>query len=521
LPAPAQDCGPGEAPDVIVSDLFDVARWGAVGGISAYSIGTYSCNLGSCPANWIPTSAEHPIIAQNLFRFENGRFEQIGQSWNPHAFVALATNECGVPNETCVPPGDGTRLGVYCADPISASINGQQRFMGPKSEVNAATGEFVWPYTGQGLTGDAVYKRLQARTDDLDPGLHPDAQYFIEAQYVTRDDAAAGNQNNNTSHREVIVLDGGGGPDLFLTGETQRERPAILAWPTLDPGVKVVVVDVPEEPPGCSITEGRCARVFLGARVTDLGGGRWRYEYAIQNLTSDRSIGAFTVPLPETAQVTNVGFHDVDYHSGEPYDGTDWPASVSSESIGWATVPFGDDPDANALRWGTLYNFRFDARVPPGAPAPVELGLFKPGSPGVVTALASYPALCTVGQDVDGDTFGDCDCDDGDPGVWGVPGEVLDLRLARQGQTGTALTWSAPAQLGGTGSTFETVRSTDPSDFVTSATCLDDAATDPDAPGPGELWAYLVRARSGCPLGGAGTLGSESNGVEREGIDCP
>jgi hypothetical protein len=313
-----------------------------------------------------------------------------------------------------------------------------QSFMGPKSEVNAATGKYVWPYTGQGLTGDTVYKRLQARTGDLDPALHPDARYFIEAQYVTRDDAVAGNHNNNASHREVLVDDGGGGPNLFLTGETRRERPAILAWPELDPGVKVVVVDVPEDPPGCAAAEGRCARVFLGARVTDLGGGRWRYEYAIQNLTSDRSVGAFTVPLPETAQVTNVGFHDVDYHSGEPYDGADWPASVSSTSIAWATTPFNDNPDANALRWGTLYNFRFDARVPPRPPAPVELVLFKPGSPAGVTVLAAFPALCTVGADIDGDTFGDCDSDDGDPGVWGAPGEVADLRHAGLGRPDAA-----------------------------------------------------------------------------------
>jgi hypothetical protein len=129
-PAPAQVCGAGEAPDVIVSDLFEVALWGTIGEISAYSIGTYSCNLGSCPANWLPTSADHPVIAQNLFRLENGRFEQIGQSWNPHAWVALATNECGVPNQDCIPPGDGTRLGVYCSDPVTASVNGQQSFHG-------------------------------------------------------------------------------------------------------------------------------------------------------------------------------------------------------------------------------------------------------------------------------------------------------------------------------------------------------------------------------------------------------
>ena len=53
------------------------------------------------------------------------------------------------------------------------------------------------------------------------------------------------------------------------------------------------------------------------------------------------------------------------------------------------------------MRWGTLYNFRFDAAAPPG-PATLTLGLFKPGTPDSigVAAVGPQPVLA-----------GDCNCD--------------------------------------------------------------------------------------------------------------
>src|SRR4029453_11757610 len=100
---------------------------------------------------------------------------------------------------------------------------------------------------------------------------------------------------------------------------------------------------------------------ILAAKATALGGGMWHYEYALQNMNSDRSGQSFSVPLPGGAIVNNIGFHDVDSHSGEPYVLTDWGAAVGSGSITWSSETFAQNVNANALRWGTLYNFRFDA----------------------------------------------------------------------------------------------------------------------------------------------------------------
>ena len=76
--------------------------------------------------------------------------------------------------------------------------------------------------------------------------------------------------------------------------------------------------------------------------------------------------------------MSNIGFHDVDYHSGEPWDGTDWTNNGGANNeVVWETETFFENPEANALRWGTLYNFRFDTDVPP-AILNVDLGLFRP-----------------------------------------------------------------------------------------------------------------------------------------------
>jgi hypothetical protein len=133
----------------------------------------------------------------------------------------------------------------------------------------------------------------------------------------------------------------------------------------------------------------------------------WHYEYAVQNVNSERSIASFTVPFRPGANIQNVGFHDVPYHSGEPFDGTDWTVTIGSNSISWATTPHSVNANANAIRWGTLYNFRFDADLPPYR-TEVIMGLFKPGtagSPNSVQASAEGPVLC-----LQSDCFDDNDC---------------------------------------------------------------------------------------------------------------
>ncbi len=78
-------------------------------------------------------------------------------------------------------------------------------------------------------------------------------------------------------------------------------------------------------------------------------------------------------------------------HSGEPFDNADWGASVFNNTLTWKSPQtYAQNTNANALRWGTLYNFRFDANVPP-ATGDATIGIFKqaPGLPDFVAASAS------------------------------------------------------------------------------------------------------------------------------------
>ena len=69
-------------------------------------------------------------------------------------------------------------------------------------------------------------------------------------------------------------------------------------------------------------------------------------------------------------------FHDVSSHSGEPYKTFNWAINDGSGSVGWKTTEFATDPNANAIRWGTMYNFTIVADTPP-ADGAAELEIFK------------------------------------------------------------------------------------------------------------------------------------------------
>jgi hypothetical protein len=138
-------------------------------------------------------------------------------------------------------------------------------------------------------------------------------------------------------------------------------------------------------------------RFWVGGKATDNGDGTWHYEYAVFNLNADRAGGSFSVPLPAGVRVSNIGFHGVFAHSGEPYPNTAanmdaWPGVASGGRVTWTCpepfqLPNGDN--ANALRWGTMYNFRFDANVAPTSGS-ARVGLFKPApAPAPTQAVAA------------------------------------------------------------------------------------------------------------------------------------
>ncbi|MCP3980859.1 MAG: hypothetical protein GY716_16275 [bacterium] len=414
---------PGDEPDVIVGDLPDIVRNGSIAGITAFTLATTSCNLGTCWLDWIAEGAAHPVIGQNLYRLHEGRFEHIGQSWLKHGFFAVSDSLC---EEGCLAT-NGEHLGVNCSDPYSAYWNGQQTRLGSKIDVDVAGGTHIHPFTGQGIQGDDIFKRLQVHDYDLDPTLNPHALFFVEGQYVTADDTAAGNGENNASYRAASLSLYTGEYEFGLTSPTVREQPAIRAWVAADPSVLESIVDVPGD-----------GRLFVSSKSWPLDDGYWHYEYAVFNLTSSRAVGRFRVPLPDEATAGAAGFHDVHYHSGDTYDSTAWPAVVSaagaeSASIEWATQSFAQNPSANAVRWGTLYNFRFASNAPPATNV-ATLGLFAPGTPDEVVALVVAPDVCDADGSCDpGEDCANCPQDCLEQG--GLPGTCCGDGTCDVGET--------------------------------------------------------------------------------------
>lgn len=411
---------PSVGPDVIVGALPDVSNYGTVGGISAYAIGTTSCNIGDALLSWIDSGANdslHPVIAQNLYRLKNGRFEQVGQSWLKHGWCAVDGNLCA----QCQSDGGCDYLGIGCSDPYGSGLNGAQSDLGPRSQVNAATGVFPFPFSAPSAPA-TIGRRLQVKIDDVSPALNPGALYFVEGHYVHPEDATANNDNNNASYRRATFgnLVGGYHP-MSLTGATFQQKAAIFAWKDNglgvgqpDPNVTIVTVDVPGD-----------GRLYVASKVSQNGDGSWHYEYAIQNLCSDRSGQAFSVPAAVGSDPFQAEFHASFSHSGEPYSNAPWAITVANGAVTWATDTYATNVNANALRFSTLANFRFDAATAPTS-GEATLTLFKPGTPEAVTVAVPVPSAAPVLGDFDGDG----DVDGADLafllGAWGTPTGDLD-----------------------------------------------------------------------------------------------
>jgi hypothetical protein len=144
-------------------------------------------------------------------------------------------------------------------------------------------------------------------------------------------------------------------------------------------------------------------------------------------------------------------------------------------------------------------------------------------------------------RDADADGFGDAanplaacaappgyvntagDCNDSNAELWGTPSEALDLSFI----DGMTLAWSPPASPGANSVSYDLIRSGNPADFVSGASCTASdspiaSATDAATPAPAGRFHYLVRAQNSCPGGGGvGPLGNASDGTPRTALDCP
>jgi hypothetical protein len=393
-------------PDVIVGELIGLVQSdnGSVGGRVGLALGTDACNKGTIDVDWFALpSNDHPFIPQNFYRMSGGadntqQFEQIGQSWGKHAFTAASANTCGF---GCNGIG-GSHLGSGCSDAYGTGLNGNQNGIGSRAWVNPFTGNFPSGSTANDHSGhthaptDPTAHRILVNVDDLNTSLNPGAVYFAEAQYIVPHEYAwcqshpgQCNMFNNASY-ERYTVNGINQPFTFTpVGSTVREQPAIMAW------TGATVSQLQPDPGNDGIW-------FMGYKVTNPSAGVWHYEYALYNQNLDRGIQSFRVPVGPGVNISNPGFHAPPQHPGWAHDGTlgdagysstPWNVTQDASSITWNTETFAQNQNANAIRFGTLYNFRFDADQPPNF-TDATVGFFKAGSPMfvVIQAPGDVPA---------------------------------------------------------------------------------------------------------------------------------
>src|SRR5262249_8265345 len=159
------------------------------------------------------------------------------------------------------------------------------------------------------------------------------ARYFVDAHYVTADDATwttGTNGLNNCTYQE-ISMPNPPTTNPALINSVHPHDPAIRAWKDVDPAVTLVSADY--------VDNGITAQFWVAGTATDNGNGTWHYEYAVYNLNADRDVGTFSVPLPAGVSATNTGFHAPFSHSGEPYSNAAWTPAVGSGAVSFATTP--------------------------------------------------------------------------------------------------------------------------------------------------------------------------------------
>jgi hypothetical protein len=389
---------PVPGPDVIVGEIESVVQFGSAGTQVGLAAGTDSCNNGDQPVDWFQLpNTDHPVVPQNLYRmsvgtFNNDRFEQIGHSWMKHTFFALEDTVCGACNtNNCE---TGSHLCPGCSDPYTAGLNGDQNQIGSRAWVNPFTGSF--PSGADNHSGhvhDGVSHRIRVEVNDLNTTLNQGATYFGEAAYISPHEytwcqthPGECNMYNNVSYRQFSVS----GTTNFTfspVAPTVRMQPAIMAWAATG----AIVNQIQPDP-------GNDGVWFIGYKVINPTPGVWHYEYALYNENLDRSIQSFSVPLGAGVNISNIGFHAPPQEPGWANDGTfnsqgyssaPWNVTQDAGSITWNCETFAQNQNANAVRFGTLYNFRFDADQPPQT-ANATVGFFKTGSP--ITVAIRAPA---------------------------------------------------------------------------------------------------------------------------------
>jgi hypothetical protein len=361
LPTAAEDVAGGAScgdwsgqQDVALIAMSTVGQTERSGGRVSITPSATLKNVGTANVPWHaqftdPTppynNDQHPFLVWQFYRIKNGVMEMMAFSDVKHAFLTININcNAGACTE------DHT-LGLGCEDIYDKGTNESFFRLSYRSEITAAKG--LWNSTGSHFdqNGDGEQDHPPANPD---PAMShrlivPEAEldvagerYFMEAWYLVRDDI---NIFNNMGWREVD-------PNFttiwqFNAVAAFTQNSALDAW-------------VEEGNPGPNaaneVIQVADGHVRLAMKATDLGGGLWRYEYALMNHDFDPQIGSFGVPTGG-ASVSDLRFRDLDINAAN-----DWSGAITADGVTW-TKPAASE----GLDWGRMYNFGFTSDSAPTA----------------------------------------------------------------------------------------------------------------------------------------------------------
>jgi hypothetical protein len=425
-----------------LSDLTAPQSFGRIGtyptGRSGFATGVTVCNAGSVVINWLaPMNADHPTYGFMMCRESGGRFVQISDwSYVKHGFASINSN-CG----GCIlPPGGGSQLGINCGDTYGAGLNADRYWLGPPSEIDPWL--LTWnpvgshfdrgePDVGPPQNTDGIRSLTTTQTNAMDGVKHrlevddadmnvPGATFVLAGRVMTRGEAEATREDNMLSRRMNSTW--GGVQWMFSNIGPMVPGSPLVQWT------------------GSVLRSGKNGnddgRVYVATRVTGLGNGRWRYEYALHNRDNSRGIAGFHVPKCSSARIFAAGFRDIDKNSFN-----DWTVQVSGSEVAFLAGA------GNAMEWNTIYNCWFESDAAP-AGGTTTLDQARPGPGALQFAVLDVQAPLHVGNRYLGDGCGSAAPTlhaTGNPALPTIPNPTFGLRTVASPGALVLLAWSPQA----------------------------------------------------------------------------
>ena len=321
------------------------------------------------------------MLVYHLYRFVDGRLEQLGQSQVKHAFNSINADTPGGSVSCRAANRPGRVVPSGCEDLYQVSSNSDQAFLGPREEIIAHTGIWlrdgsIWDLDGplnepdgncdylpdlqvfggqvpcQAPASDAMDRRLSVPESELST---PGARYFIEAWYLVRDDV---NIFNSIGRKEIIPAFGSGW--TFAAAAPFEQGPVINDFLELQNATTNSMTDIVDSGEGF---------IQVSSTVSKIAPDRWQYDLTLMNFDFDRAIDVFEIPVSLAVEVSDAEFFD-----GDPDSANNWVATLQPGSLKF------QGSESSKLKWGSLVSFRFVADEPPNV-ATAALHVADAGEP--------------------------------------------------------------------------------------------------------------------------------------------